>query len=168
VSSSYLEGAIGYNIMSTTTQNKHQTSEIDGVCDMLNNMNTADNEDSILSICANCGKEGSDVNNTCNKCKSVKYCNAACKKKHRHKHKKECERRVAELRDERHSSNSLRQTKIVQFVFLDYHNSVQDQCICHVVENLYVEGVFMRFQKETLLLHFVPFAGFLHHLLIQK
>ena len=30
--------------------------------------------------------------NTCNKCKSVKYCNAACKKKHRQKHKKQCER----------------------------------------------------------------------------
>jgi len=38
--------------------------------------------------------------NTCNKCKSVKYCNAACKKKHRTKHKKDCERRVAELHDE--------------------------------------------------------------------
>jgi len=83
--------------MSNTTQNN--TAEVDDICDMLNNMNTADNEDSI-SICANCGKEGSDVTNTCNKCKQVKYCNAACKKKHRHKHKKECERRVAELRDE--------------------------------------------------------------------
>ena len=29
------------------------------------------------------------------------YCNAACKKKHRKKHKKECERRVAELHDEK-------------------------------------------------------------------
>jgi len=48
--------------------------------------------------CANCGKEGSDVTNTCNKCKSVKYCNAACKKKHRHKHKKACERYVAAAR----------------------------------------------------------------------
>ena len=38
--------------------------------------------------------------NTCNKCKMVKYCNAACKKKHRTKHKKKCERRVAELHDE--------------------------------------------------------------------
>ena len=55
---------------------------------------------SIISTCANCGKEGSDVTNTCNKCKEVMYCNAACKKKHRHKHKKECERRVAELHDE--------------------------------------------------------------------
>ena len=55
--------------------------------------------------CANCGKEGSDVTNTCNKCKSVKYCNAACKKKHRHKHKKACERYVAAARtDKTHRS----------------------------------------------------------------
>ena len=53
------------------------------------------------SLCASCGKEGnSDNMNTCNKCKMVKYCNAACKKKHRSKHKKACERRVAELHDE--------------------------------------------------------------------
>ena len=52
--------------------------------------------------CAACGKEGnSDDMNTCNKCQSVKYCNAACKKKHRKKHKKACERRVAELHDEK-------------------------------------------------------------------
>jgi hypothetical protein len=38
--------------------------------------------------------------NTCNKCDLVQYCNAACKKKHRSKHKKKCERRVAELYDE--------------------------------------------------------------------
>jgi len=72
----------------------------DGVCDvndMLQNLNTADNDINI-SVCANCGKEG--ANNSCNKCKMVKYCNAACKKKHRTKHKKQCERRVAELRDE--------------------------------------------------------------------
>ena len=53
------------------------------------------------TLCANCGKKGTDVTNTCNKCKSVMYCNAACKKKHRHKHKKECARRVAELHDEK-------------------------------------------------------------------
>ena len=54
-----------------------------------------------MSTCASCGKEGnSDDMNTCNKCKSVKYCNAACKKKHRTKHKKACERRVAELHEE--------------------------------------------------------------------
>jgi len=61
----------------------------------------------LYTVCANCGREGSDVTNTCNKCKMVKYCNAACKKKHRHKHKKECEehvklaaQRAAKLHDE--------------------------------------------------------------------
>ena len=51
-----------------------------------------------ISICASCGREGNSENmNKCNKCKEVKYCNAACKKKHRSKHKKVCERRAAEL-----------------------------------------------------------------------
>ena len=49
--------------------------------------------------CAACGKEGGNLN-MCNKCKMVTYCNAACKKKHRSKHKKACEKRVAELHDE--------------------------------------------------------------------
>ena len=52
-----------------------------------------------IDVCANCGKEGNDINNICNKCKQVKYCNAACKKKHRQKHKKDCERTVAKLHD---------------------------------------------------------------------
>jgi len=75
---------------------------------MLQNMSTADKEEDIVLICANCGKEGDDINNICNKCKLVKYCNAACKKKHRHKHKKECgehlrlaAERAAELHDEK-------------------------------------------------------------------
>ena len=34
------------------------------------------------------------------KCKDVKYCNATCKKKHRSKHKKQCERRVAEMHED--------------------------------------------------------------------
>ena len=53
--------------------------------------------------CANCGKVGAEVKNTCNKCKKATYCNAACKKKHRHKHKKDCEehqRLAAKLHDE--------------------------------------------------------------------
>ena len=68
----------------------------DEVNDMLQNMSTADDS---VSVCANCGKEGDDVKNICNKCKMVKYCNAACKKKHRSKHKKQCDRQVAELPD---------------------------------------------------------------------
>jgi len=63
-------------------------------------MSTAADNDDVL-VCANCGKEGSDNMNACNKCKQVKYCNAVCKKKHRSKHKKQCERWVAELHDEK-------------------------------------------------------------------
>jgi hypothetical protein len=60
-------------------------------------MSTADNkrDDGMPpDICANCGKEGTDITNTCNKCNQVKYCNAACKKKHRRKHKKQCEEHI--------------------------------------------------------------------------
>ena len=59
----------------------------------------SNNENDEIELCANCGKEGSNLN-ICNKCKAAKYCNASCKKKHRSKHKKHCERRVAELHDE--------------------------------------------------------------------
>ena len=41
-----------------------------------------------IITCAACGKEGEDDNmNICNKCKMVYYCNVACKKKHKSKHK---------------------------------------------------------------------------------
>ena len=54
-----------------------------------------------VQTCANCGKAG--ASNTCNKCKQVKYCNAACKKRHRHKHKADCEehlKRAAQIQQE--------------------------------------------------------------------
>ena len=57
------------------------------------------NNENDVSACANCGKEGRNLN-ICNKCKEATYCNAACKKKHRSKHKKQCERRVGEFHDE--------------------------------------------------------------------
>jgi len=56
---------------------------------MLHDMNTFDKDDVVVPVCVNCGMEG--AKNICNKCKQVSYCNAACKKKHRHKHKKDCE-----------------------------------------------------------------------------
>jgi len=89
--------------MSSDSCKDGATKSNDGVCEvnnMLQNMSTTDDKEVIVSVCANCGKGGSEVTNTCNKCKEVMYCNAACKKKHRTKHKKDCERRVAELHDE--------------------------------------------------------------------
>jgi len=80
-------------------------STSDDVCEVMGKLSTADNKDgndASVSVCANCGKEGnSDDMNICNKCKMAKYCNVICKKKHRTKHKKACERRVAELHDEK-------------------------------------------------------------------
>ena len=61
-----------------------------------------DNINTTTILCAKCGKEGGeDTMNTCNKCDLVVYCNAACKKKHRSQHKKNCEKRAAELYDEK-------------------------------------------------------------------
>ena len=66
----------------------------------------------LSNICANCGKEGNGITNTCNKCKMVMYCNAACKKKHRSKHKKDCEehlKRAAENAAKEHDDKLFKQ-----------------------------------------------------------
>ena len=86
-----------------TSCEQKNDNDVGASFELLNDMIISDNDTAadIISTCANCGKEGSDVTNTCNKCKSVMYCNAACKKKHRTKHKKKCDRRVAELHDEK-------------------------------------------------------------------
>ena len=71
---------------------------------VMSSTDNAENTDNITItiLCAACGKEGEEDNmNICNKCKMVHYCNAACKKKHKSKHKKKCERRVAELYDKK-------------------------------------------------------------------
>ena len=81
---------------------KVKSNEEDLISEILSQQKIEDisnNENDEVAVCANCGKEGSNLN-ICNKCKDVKYCNAACKKKHRSKHKKQCERRVAKLNDE--------------------------------------------------------------------
>ena len=68
----------------------------------MTSINNADNTNTNNITCAACGNKGEkDSMNICNKCKMIHYCNAACKKKHKSKHKKKCDRRVAELHDER-------------------------------------------------------------------
>ena len=62
---------------------------------------STDTDTNTLTICAACGKDGDGESmNACNKCDLVQYCNAACKKKHKSKHKKSCKKRAAELYDE--------------------------------------------------------------------
>ena len=53
-------------------------------------------------VCASCGKsECDDVKlKNCTACYLVKYCGVDCQREHRKRHKKECKKRVAELRDE--------------------------------------------------------------------
>ena len=78
------------------------SNEEDLISEMLSQQKIEDlsnNDNDESAECANCGKEGSNLN-ICNKCKEATYCNAACKKKHKSKHKKRCERRAAELHDE--------------------------------------------------------------------
>ncbi len=53
--------------------------------------------------CASCGiTQGGDVKlMTCTACKLARYCSVACQKEHRPKHKRDCKRKAAELRDKR-------------------------------------------------------------------
>ncbi len=64
-------------------------------------MSAADSD--TMMCCANCGKaEGDDVKlKICTACKLVKYCGVECQKNHRPRHKKECKKRMAEIRDDR-------------------------------------------------------------------
>ena len=53
-------------------------------------------------FCASCGIAGEDgiKLKKCTGCHLVRYCSVKCQKDHRPKHKRECKRRAAELRDE--------------------------------------------------------------------
>lgn len=132
------------NIMSNKSDNCK-----DGASTKLNDVTLKISNCTDVSVCANCGKSGSNNSmNTCNKCKMVKYCNAACKKKHRSKHKKQCERRVAELMIKNYSNN-LHNMKIAQFVSSAYLHYVRVLSISPVVEKLYAVDVFMHLSMIT-------------------
>ena len=59
-------------------------------------------EEDGMMFCASCGIAGGDDDITLKKCncKLVRYCSVKCQRDHRPKHKQECKKRVAELRDE--------------------------------------------------------------------
>jgi len=61
-----------------------------------------ESENGLIMYCASCGIAGADDINlrTCTACKFVRYCSVKCQKEHRPKHKRECKRRAAEIRDE--------------------------------------------------------------------
>ena len=76
----------------------NEEDELDQITQHIEDLSITNDKSTIF--CANCGKEVVGNPNVCNKCTAATYCNAACKKKHRHKHKEACERRVAELHEE--------------------------------------------------------------------
>ena len=55
-----------------------------------------------MQRCASCGvAQGDDIKlKWCTACHLVRYCSVKCQKDHRPKHKKECKKRAAELKDE--------------------------------------------------------------------
>ena len=65
-------------------------------------MSAVKEEDEEVMLCASCGTAGgNDIKlRNCTACYLVRYCGVKCQKDHRSKHKKECRKRAAELRDE--------------------------------------------------------------------
>ena len=65
-------------------------------------MRGVEGTDGKMLCCAGCGITGGDdiKLKKCNGCHLVRYCGVKCQKEHRPKHKKECKKRAAELRDE--------------------------------------------------------------------
>ena len=60
-------------------------------------------EEDVMMSCASCGIAGNDdieLLTECDDCDLVIYCSVKCQKDHRPKHKKECRKRAAELRNE--------------------------------------------------------------------
>jgi hypothetical protein len=65
-------------------------------------MRSAEAEGKMVMCCASCGIAGVDdiKLKACNGCKSIQYCSVKCQRGHRPQHRRECQKRAAELRDE--------------------------------------------------------------------
>ena len=64
--------------------------------------NMSEGKEDMNTFCASCGIAGGDDTKLkkCTACCLVRYCSVKCQKDHRPKHKKECKKRAAELKDE--------------------------------------------------------------------
>ena len=126
--------------------------------------------DNNITTCAACGKESDKESmNICNKCKMVHYCNVTCKKKHKSKHKKKCDRRVAELYDEDLFKEPPPPGDCPYAFSLCHTILVKNQYSNRAVANSYAMVVFMQWLKNQLgkakketNLAFVPSVG-RHH-----
>ena len=90
-------------------------------------------------ICVSCGSAGGDdIKLKQCACHLVKYCSVKCQKDHRPQHKKECKKRVAELKDEMlfkqpESSNTGDCPICYLPVSLDPKKSVLYSCCCKFI-----------------------------------
>ena len=121
------------------------SSSVDDISQGINGVNVSDNgsicgscsTDIDTSLCANCGKDG--AHNVCNKCEQVKYCNAVCKKKHKTKHKKDCEehvKRAAEL----HKEDMRRAAELHDIELFKQPPTAEDCPICFLMLPLLMTG----------------------------
>ena len=93
----------------------------------------------VKSCCASCGKaEGDDIKLKKCACNLAKYCSVECQKNHRPKHKKECKKRAAEIRDDKlfrlPDESHLGECPLCCLpLSLDYHKWGLNSCCCKAI-----------------------------------
>jgi hypothetical protein len=117
-----------------------------------------------MCCCASCGI--AEVDNIklkkCTACKSVRYCSVKCQRDHRPKHKRECKKRAAEIRDEilfkQHEGTHLGDCPICLIPLpLDEQKFGMKSCCCKIVCNGCIYANAIREIKEGLK-HSCPFC----------
>ncbi len=97
--------------------------------------------ESVDDVCASCGKAAvDDVKLKKCACKIVQYCSVECQKNHRPNHKKECKKRMAEIRDdelfEQPDESHLGECPICCLPLpLDMKKSKINSCCCKIICN---------------------------------
>ncbi|KAL7554293.1 hypothetical protein ACHAWF_017939 [Thalassiosira exigua] len=112
--------------------------------------------------CAECGKGGSGLK-TCTACKSVKYCNVSCQKAHRSDHKRECQKRATQIRDDALFKHHPKEECPICFlpILISVTTTYQLCCgktICNGC--LYSQGMALNGNKLPLSMHKPPCCAF--------
>lgn len=120
-------------------------------------MNSTEQADEVDEVCANCGKAAVDniILKICTACKLVKYCSVECQKNHRSKHKKDCKKRAAEIRDDRlftqPDESYLGECPICCLPLpLDYTKRLMNPCCCKLICNGCSRAIYLREREQGL------------------
>ena len=122
-----------------------------------------------MLCCVSCGIAGGDNDvkklKDCSACKLVKYCGVQCQREHRREHKKECNRRAAELRDEilfkQQESADLGDCPLCCLPFPIKEKSTMMPCCCKKICKGCIYANFKR-EIEGRLEHKCPFCRSVH------